>query len=176
MKTNFFKKQKVSNKILEKGPSYEDQLLSLATKTYWIVLNTHFLRFNTNDIKLSDRTNALKHALQTYGPNSKSLPDLRDNKGLAQGKMFHGHVNDSNGTTHVLEWSIIDSKKRVMAITNFAKHENYNYKKDLLTLDEMKRIIEEPNNKLITDRMIKKAEEAAKKVERVEANNCVFRN
>jgi len=176
MTNTFFKKQKASNKENEKGPPYQEQLMALANKTYWTVLNTHHLIFKTNDEKLSDRANALKHALQTYGPSSKSLPDLRNNEGKAKGTIFHGHVNDANGTTYVLEWTIIDSKNRVMALTHFAKHENFKYKKDPLTSDEIKKILENTKNTIIMKRMPEKAKEAASKVKRVEENYKVAIN
>lgn len=172
MKIEFFKKQNTSNKIYAGGPSYTDQLASLAENKYWTVLNTSVIQFDSKDKSLSDRTNALKHALQTYGPCSNSLPDLRDNTGASKGSIFHGHVNSSNGTTYVLEWSIINTENRVMALTNFAKHENFSYTQKPLSKVQITAITTAPKNIQIMNRMELKAKEAAEKVERTEANFC----
>ena len=173
MKIEFFQKTKVSNKVNAGGPSPMEQLSALANDTYWTVLNTSFLRFSSNDTVLSDRANAFKHALQTYGLSSTQLPDtLRPNKNKAKGSIYHGHVNDSNGTTYVLEWSVIDVKNRVIALTNFAKHENFPFKKNPLSKAEIEAINADPKNIKIMKLMKLKAEEAAEKVDRIENNTC----
>ena len=93
------------------GPPSDEQLLALANNKYWMVLNSDLLEGSrVRDRQLCNKVNALKHALQTYGPNHPCLPDVRPNIGKAQGSVFHGHVSDSNGCTYVLEWSIVDTK------------------------------------------------------------------
>lgn len=107
----FFTKKTISNKVLAGGPPADEQLLAIANNKYWMVLNSDLL--NDKRAKnglLCDKANALKHALQTYGPNNDNLPDVRPNTGKAQGHVFHGHVSDDNGCTYVLEWTTIDTK------------------------------------------------------------------
>lgn len=111
LKNKFFSKTTASNKVLAGGPPADEQLLAIANNKYWMVLNSNLL--NDQRVKngrLCDKANALKHALQTYGPNSNKLPDIRPNIGKAQGHVFHGHVSDANSCTFILEWAIIDTK------------------------------------------------------------------
>lgn len=172
MNIKFFKAKKTSNKINAGGPSHHDQLSALAHNEYWTVLNTSLLKFPSKDELLIDRANAFKHSLQTYGPSSNKLPDLRLNKGNVQGSIFHGHVKNSNGTTYVLEWSVICKTNRVLALTNFSTHENFPYLKKPLTGDHIKRIKMDPKNIKIMNYMKLKAKEAEGKVERIEANTA----
>ena len=174
MQAKFFKKNHTSGTIYAGGPPYPEQLRSLAENTYWKVLNTSFLGNDKkekplyhNDDSLSLRVNAMKHTLQTYGP---MFAGVINNEGEAKGSIFHGHVNNSNGTTYVLEWAIIDPIERVMALTNFAKHENFPYIQAPLTKQDIVAITADPKNINIMARMELKAQEAADKVERTEAN------
>jgi len=109
LNNKFFKKTIVSKKALAGGPASDEQLLAIANNKYWMVLNSDLL----NDLRLRNgqlcnKANALKHALQTYGP-THNLFDARSNTGKAEGFIFHGHVNDANGCTYVLEWAIVDT-------------------------------------------------------------------
>lgn len=164
MNTYFFK---TPSKIVdEKGPTAKEQLEAMATNKYWIVLNSHFLADSGNDILLRRRASAFKHALQTFGPTSSLLPDLRSNKGT-EGTIFHGHVNNINGTTYVLEWAILNKKDRVMAITGFSTHENFKFKKEALKDAESKHIFADPKNIKTIENAELNIELAKSKVERV---------
>ena len=167
--STLFKKAKNSTKIEANGPEYSEQLLAMVKGTYWTVLNSSLLSACRNDDDLCNRVNALKAALQTYGPNSRLLPDLRQNEGT-KGSIFHGHVNDSNGKTYVLEWTVIDHEKRIMALLNFDKHENYPFKKSPLKDSDIQRILLNPDNIKIIERVATKIKEATEKVERVTSN------
>lgn len=166
--SKFFKKKNIPKKIFLGGPSAEDQLLAMASNQYWIVLNTHLLKTCAKGTMLCSRVNAFKHSLQTYGPVSSALPDLREGKGLAKGFIFHGHVNDDDGTTYELEWTVIDNKKRIMALIGFGTHENYNFRSKPLNKDERNKILTAPHNVKICQNVVKKIEEAKKKVARME--------
>ena len=161
-----FKKPKVSEKIMANGPAYSDQLLAMVQGTYWTVLNSSLLNACGNDKDLCNRVNALKAALQTYGPTSTQLPDLRSNKGAAKGFVFHGHVNNSNGKTYVLEWTVIDHEKRIIALLNFDKHENYSFKQYPINELAAEQILSTPENIKIIERVSKKIQEATDKVDR----------
>ena len=165
-----FKKSKVSQKINANGPAYPDQILAMAQGNYWTILNTGLLKLSKNNKDLCNRVNALKAALQTYGPNSTQLPDLRQNKGLAQGSVFHGHVNNSSGKTYVLEWAVIDDERKIMALINFAKHENYVFKQTPMDLLTAESILSTPENKKIIKQIPTKIKEAKDKVERTALN------
>src|SRR3989338_8657517 len=113
-----FFKRKISGVVNAGGPSAEEQLLAMGEDRYWTVLNTFVLQDQVgNDLQLTLKVNALKFALQTYGPVSEKLPvEIRPNKGKAEGFVFHGDFNDSHGVTHVLEWAIVDPTKRILAL------------------------------------------------------------
>lgn len=167
---NFFKKTIVSEKVKVGGPSPEDQILAMANNKYWIVLNTHLLVGCTKGSLLCDRVNAFKHALQTYGSVSDQLPDRREGKGSAKGHIFHGHVNDETGTTYVIEWSVIDKEKRIMALVGFDTHENYKFCSTPLNKEDCKKILTAPKNIKTINHAVEKIEEAKNKVERTERN------
>lgn len=169
MSLHFFKKSKQSTIVNAQGPSPKDQLLSMAEDNYWTVLNSSLLRGIGNDKDLIPRVNALKNALQTYGPASNELPSFLNNKGRAMGSVFHGHV-DSRGTTYVLEWAIVDVKNRIMALVNFASHENYPFRQKPLDKKEINRILTSPESQKIIALVDKKITEAKEKVERVTFN------
>ena len=165
-----FKKDKPSNISNERGPEYKDQIAAMVNDEYWTVLNSSLLKLSSTNKKLCHRVNALKQALQTYGPDSEKLPDRRQNEGNAKGFVFHGHVNDSNGKTYELEWAVVDRKKRVLALTHFGKHENFKFKQEPLNQVAIDRILAAPENIRIMGRTSKKIDEAKEKVERVERN------
>ncbi len=169
---NFFKKPNASKKVKAGGPAPEDQLLAMAHDQYWVVLisNMQLLSKCTKGSILCDRVNAFKHALQTYGPTGNGLPDLRQNEGKAKNHVYHGHVKDSNGTTYVLEWAVIDNKKRIMVLINFGSHENYKYQQLPLSKTECGKILLSDINKKIYNNALEKMIEAKAKVERVEIN------
>ena len=172
----FFKKSKISEKVKVGGPTPEDQILAIANNRYWTVLNTHLLGHCARGSLLCDRVNAFKHALQTYGPNHNKLPDLRQNEGKSKNHVFHGHMNDANGTTYILEWAIVDTEKRVMALTGFETHENYRFRQKPLSDTECKGILSAPKNiKIITD-AARKIDETKAKVDRTEQNYCYMDN
>lgn len=113
------------------GPSPEEQITSVIENKSWTLLNLHLLRDSSikEDDRLCIEANVIKHTLQTYGPNnSNKIPSLLENKGKAQGVIFHGHINNSNGKMYVLEWEILDPENKIMAFTRFSKHENYQFK------------------------------------------------
>lgn len=166
-----FKKGKASKKILVGGPSYEDQISALAQDRYWFVLNTHLLQFCGQEELFCDRVNAFKHALQTYGPQaSEFLPSFIPNEGKAKNHVFHGHISNVNGTTFVLEWAVIDEKKRIMAIVGFDSHENYSFRTKPLKKDECTKILANPDNIKIIEKAEQVINETKLKVERTELN------
>lgn len=165
-----FTKKHTSTIVSAGGPSPEDQLLSMAKGRYWTILNSSLLNRIGNDKILVSRANALKSALQTYGPESDKLPDLRNNKGKAMGSIFHGHVKNSNGTTYIIEWTVIDKEKRLLALIGFDTHENYSFRQKPLNNDEVEKISQSAASKLIIEYSATKIDEAKAKVKRVEYN------
>lgn len=151
--------------------TFDEQLLAMVENRYWTVLNRHVLADVLGKApychmkKLVDASNVLKNSLQTYGPTSKKLPDLRPNKGT-EGRVFHGHVHDGHKTTFVMEWGVIDVKKRQIALLGFAKHENYVYRQKPVSSDELTRILARRENKKIIEHVDKKIKEAHKKFAR----------
>ena len=139
-----FTHKKPSEIVLAGAPSAKEQKLAILEGNNWLVLNTTVL--NNADINrdplLCIRANALKQSLQTFGPTSKRLPSLRQNKGKAQSIVFHGHVTSKPGTIYILEWEILDSDKRIMTLTRFGKHENFNFKQLPYHADEVKAIVD----------------------------------
>ena len=165
-----FKKTTRSNKVLASGPPPEDQILAMAEDRYWFVLNSHMLQKCHGNPQLTHRANAFKHALQTYGPSSDLLPDLRINKGKANQSVFHGHVTGDTGETYVIEWTVLDEKNRMMSLVGFDSHENYNYKKEPLSEKEKQIILnDERNGKIIVNATLK-IEEVKEKVTRTQSN------
>lgn len=166
----FFKKSTVSNIVKAGGPSSSDQLLAMANGDYWTVLNTDLLSPCQKGTTLCRNANAFKHALQTYGPTANKLPDLRMNEGKAKNHVYHGHVHDSNSTIYILEWTIIDSNQKIMAIIGFDTHENYKFIKTPLNPKEISKIMASTNNQKILSNVQLKINEAKEKVTRVENN------
>jgi hypothetical protein len=156
-----------------RGPAQIDQLNALITDNYWVVLNVKrffncpLLKLESN-VKLRTAVNAFKHALQTFGPHDKeNLPDFRDGVGKTKGSIFHGHVNGSNGTVYIIEWTIIDLEKRIMAITGFGSHENYNFVKKPLTSEMINAIFKDEDNQAILTKVAELKEQAKAKSNRM---------
>lgn len=171
MNNSIFKKGKINAKTLAGGPSYEEQISAIVNNRYWFVLNTHHLSPCSDDSSLCDRTNAFKHALQTYGPNAINLlPNTFNNKGKAGNHIYHGHITNSTGTIYVLEWTIVDREKRIMAIVGFGSHENYPFKQEPLTKTERTTILSDPNNIKIIENAERAIKETKLKVDRTELN------
>jgi hypothetical protein len=166
-----FKKSKASEKIKANGPAHSDQFLAMAQGTYWTVLNSSLLNACGNDKNLCNRANALKACLQTYGPTSPNLPDLRSNKGAAKSCVFHGHVTSSSGKAYVLEWTVIDHEKRIIALLNFDKHDNFSFTQYPITESAAKQILSTPENIRIIERVSQKTQEAKDKLERDTSNS-----
>lgn len=166
-------KSKKSNISENKGPSHHELLLSNASGSSWNILNYHLLNILaiSSDSQLRTEVNALKHALQVFGPNSDKLPDLRNNEGKTKGQVYHGHCKHSNGTTYVMEWAIIDEKSKILAILQFDTHENFKYRKKPLKTGEKDNIQQHPKNVALLDHIQKKQEEAEEKVFRMFPNN-----
>jgi hypothetical protein len=134
MKRNaFFKappKKDTSGLVAFDAPEPRSQIDAALQGKNWVVLNLPLLRQSSVDATLCKYANSFKHALQTHGPNNpEQLHDLRPNTTpTARGSIFHGHMNDSNGRTYVLEWEIVDPKERIIALTQFGTHENFKFK------------------------------------------------
>lgn len=150
---SLYKNKKITLKEMVGGPSYQEQLSALALHQNWIVLNTDCLNVDTlDDLRLNHAVNALKHALQTYGPTSDRLPsDVRQNSGAAQGSVYHAHA-EGNGGTYVLEWAIVDENRKIMALLRFRSHENYPYAQRPLNDREKQVILQKPANQRILQR------------------------
>ena len=174
IRTDLYSKETTSSIVEANGPTSAEQLQALANGNYWTILNSHILSLVGSDDLFASRTNALKHSLQTWGPNSDRLPDLRNNTGKVKGTMYHGHINNSNGSTYVLEWAIIDKSKQFLALIGFDTHENYKFRKQPLTRYETAKIVNSKKNKKVIANATQKIDEAKDKVERVENNyrNC----
>jgi len=149
------------------GPSPEDQLSAMVNDEYWTILNSSLLRGVGKDKNLVPRVNALKHAIQTYGPKSDKLPDFRHNKGKAQGSVFHGHAADSLGTTFVLEWAIVDEKRKILSLVGFGKHENYLFRQSPLNEADINRLLRSEESKKIIEKVEEKITEAKDKALRI---------
>lgn len=165
----FFKKNKASKIVYAGGPPPEEQISALVEDRYWIVLNTQLLRTCINGTPLCINANAFKHALQTYGPTDGQLPDFRHNKGDAKKQVFHGHLHDDS-TTYVLEWAIVDTEQRIMALIGLGTHENYPFRQTPLSTDERRNILLADENIKIIEHTKNKALETKEKVIRTEHN------
>lgn len=171
MRVTFFEKSKSSHIVKAGGPSKAEQLSSMVNDTYWTVLNASLLQEAATDDDLLYRVNALKAALQTYGPISLKLPDFRHNtKGSAKGYVFHGHAKNSAGTAYVLEWAVLCAEKRIMTLVGFGTHENYRYRQNPLSATEVEKILGCTESKKIMERVVDKIVQAKKKVERTNYN------
>lgn len=107
--TNTFFTPSISKIVTEKGPSSEQQHEAIIRDRYWIILNQTHLTSLKKNTKLNSTTNAIKHALQTFGPNlTGSEIELRNGKGATKGHIFHAHAFDEQGT-YELEWTKIEA-------------------------------------------------------------------
>ena len=149
------------------GPSPEDQLSAMVNDEYWTILNSSLLRGVGKDKNLVPRVNALKHAIQTYGPKSDKLPDFRHNKGKAQGLVFHGHATDSLGNTFVLEWAIVNEDKKLLSLVGFGNHENYPFRQSPLNENDINRLLESEESKKTIEKVEEKIIEAKAKMRRM---------
>tara|TARA_R110002072_G_scaffold193429_1_gene350667 strand:- start:739 stop:1266 length:528 start_codon:yes stop_codon:yes gene_type:complete len=162
-----YKKSHISEKEKYGGPSAKEQIQSISENKNWIILNSSLLKSSAYDKKLNHRVNALKHALQTFGPASTRLPDLRNNEGKAKNYIYHGHVNDSNGVTYILEWAIIDAKQRVMTLIGFDTHENYKFEQNPLNSEKIEKILNDDESEQIFSRTKNKVLEVKNKIKRM---------
>ena len=165
-----FKKTTLSNQVMANGPPPEDQILAMAEDRYWFVLNSYLLQECHGKEQLTHRANAFKHALQTYGPTSDQLPELRMNKGKANQSVFHGHVTGDTGSSYVIEWAVIDAEKRILALVGFDSHENYNFRKEPLTEKEKLSILNSEINLKNMENATLKIEQVKEKVIRTQSN------
>lgn len=174
----FFKKNSVANKVSHivnaGGPSADEQLCAMVNGDYWVVLNAGLLNRCPEKSDLCYRANALKIALQTYGPTGEKLPDCRVNEGAAKNQVYHGHVNDSNGKIYVLEWAIINYDKKIMALIGFDTHENYKFRKKKLTIEEIERIFYQGKNQKIYMHAQEKIKEAKIKINKMKERGECF--
>ena len=69
-----------------------------------------------------------------------------------------------------MEWTIINEKKKIMAITNFAPHENFKYLQKEFTEAQIQRCLNSFDNIQTIDRANKQKQFAKAKFERVEDN------
>lgn len=173
---HFFPGKQSSKLVLFGAPTQEEQVEALVTSRYWTILNSHFFHCGATatDNDLRSRVNTFKHLMQVHGSDNEKLPDFRPNKGRARGHIFHGHVKDSQGTTFVIEWSVIDTINKQIAITRFDKHENFTFKQDPLTAQEIQAIVSDETNIRVVANVEKQREAAVKKCERM-AENLPFR-
>lgn len=160
-----------------KGPAAIEQLNALITDNYWTVLGVK--RFFTCPIirdtpQLTVSVNAFKHTLQTFGPyDSERIPHFRSGEGKTRGSVFHGHVKGRNATEYVIEWTVIDSEKKIMAIVGFGSHENYSFIEKPLTPKAKQAIYMDPDNQRILEQVVQLKESARAKSERM---NRLLRN
>lgn len=111
-KNTFFTQKTTSStskKVAEKGPSAKQQRDAIINDQYWIILNQFHLASLKKDSKLNNTANAIKHALQTFGPSLiGSEIELLHGKGAAKKHIFHAHAFDEHAT-YELEWTKIDA-------------------------------------------------------------------
>ena len=168
----FFNKQRNqrSSAVLAGAPTPTEQLMAINNNEYWTILNSRILRFHTQDPLLRLRVNAFKQALQTFGPTGNQLPDFRTNKGDARNSVFHGHLTNATGTTFVLEWEMVNPKKRIMRLVGFDVHENYSFKTKAMTEEECTTLMTSRETIDTLENVALKVGEAKDKVERIERN------
>lgn len=161
---------------MQKGPGHREQLIALASGQYWTTLNTHLLNCTEirSDELLQARANAVKHLLQVYGSNSDALPDYRPNEGKAKGHVFHAHIESSGRATFILEWAVIDRGKRLIALTNFGRHENFRFRKDKLKPKEIALILADRRNIRVMDNVEKQRKRHEAKCDRIQINRPKF--
>jgi hypothetical protein len=163
--TPHFKSKVDTPTVKSGGPTKQQQLEAIAKGENWTIVNLHLLRDFSADKLLCHKANVFKQLLQTFGPNSNKLPDLRNNTGNAHNHVFHGHIKVK--TTYVLEWSVVDNENRIIALLGFSTHENYAYKQEPLSVAEKQNILKHHGNQVLIargDELLEKAEEKIAKL------------
>lgn len=158
-------------------PALDLQLNAMIENKYWTVLNTHLLaeiigKKPQGDLnKLAEKANTVKHELQTYGPILRGhSADFRANKGKkVAGEVFHSDMK-AGKTTYVMEWTVLDEEKRMIALIGFDSHENYKYQQKTLTAEQQSKTLSDPCNQKILDRVEVKLAEAKHKGEEIACN------
>jgi hypothetical protein len=167
----------------EPEPKYKPKLVldlqldAMVENKYWTVLNTHLLaevigKKPQGHMKtLAEKANTVKHELQTYGPILRGhSADFRANKGKkVSGEIFHSDMK-AGTTTYVMEWTVLNEDKRMIALLGFDTHENYDYQQKLLTAKQQSKILSDPRNLAILERVELKMAEAKYKAEGVALN------
>jgi len=145
----FFRKKHSDNVITGRGPTQAQILLASAQAQDWLVINKTCLNHPAlqSDVKLRARVNAIASALAIYGPTSNNLPSIRNNKGSAEGKVFHGHAISSQGGYYVLEWTVVSAESRIIALLGFDAHENYRFRQKPLNEDIIKTLLDKPETR-----------------------------
>ncbi len=168
----FFPEKKTSALTFSGGPRQREQLETLVNGEYWTKLNTYL--FNcpaiNNDATLRIKANAFKHMLQVYGSNKDQLPDFRPNKGAAEGLFFMVMSWMGKEQPLLLSGLLLILQKKIIALTNFNKHENFKFKQKPLTLTEITAILEHPQNIKIMAQIETHREQAQAKFQRINHN------
>jgi hypothetical protein len=83
MRYDFFKPVRNSNIVMAGGPPKTEQLRAIYEKKYWTIINNGLLKKSKklfqNDDDLMQEVNAIKAAIQTYGPQSDQIAEIRVN-------------------------------------------------------------------------------------------------
>jgi len=162
-------KRSIQSKIvLANGPNRAEQVKAIVRERYWTVFKSFLFRdIHPQDQALIHQVNALKNSLQTYGPNSEKLPELRQNLGQAKGSVFHAHVSSSSGCTYVVEWAIVDVEKKQLAITQFGPHENFPFTQAPLSKEQINNLRNCPENRAILEKVQATKKDCIKKLNRL---------
>lgn len=125
MKNVTSNEEKVKRIVNAGGPTAQEQRNAIVNNAYWHVCGIEKVAKKTKNNKVLIKAQAVKHALQAFGPYSDRIPGLRTSTGS---NAFHTHVIEK--TTYIIEWSVIDKATKKIAITGFGSHENYQFKKN----------------------------------------------
>ncbi len=149
------------------GPNYVEQASAILDHQEWEVLNPFLLgnAYTQQDEKLLRAVNALKGALQTFGPTPANYAVTTQHK--TNNEVFHTNIHGTTGTTYEVEWAIIDREKRIVALLGFDKHENYPFRQSALTGEEKQRILQDPRNIALQSRENKTKDALRKKAAQV---------
>ena|SRR3990167_1177717 len=167
---DFFKTTEDSNIVKSGGPSKTEQLRAIYEGKYWTVLDPKKLlkkckeRFQ-NDKDLLYEANAIKAAIQTYGPKSNLIPEMKKNTNpKTKGNIFHAHAKDKCGTEYIVEWEIIEEEKKIVELVGFDTHENYSFKGKKYSDKDKEIILNKDRNIEFFRKVSEKLLEARKKV------------